>query len=228
MSRVLVVGDTHAPAMREGYVQFLQEIHESWRCDRVVHIGDLVDWHAISYHEKEPSLSSAEDEYQHALEQVAEIYEAFPRADWLVGNHDALAERQARSAGLPGRLLKSYTSVWNVPNWVAHPQYAKVEIDGVLYSHGDGGRGGKNAALHQAQDAFQSVVIGHLHSNAGVRYWANPKNRVFGMSTGCGVDWRAIQFDYGRRYAAKPILGCGVVIDGRQAYFEPWCLEGGQ
>ena len=43
MARVLVVGDTHCPVMMDGY-EFLSEMIDWWDCDRIVHIGDLVDW----------------------------------------------------------------------------------------------------------------------------------------------------------------------------------------
>lgn len=81
------------------------------------------------------------------------------------------------------------------------------------------------AALTQAKDNFRSTVVGHFHSQAGVRWWANPEFRVFGLSVGCGIDVRRLQFEYGRRFTAKPILGCGVVLDGHRAFFEPWLLK---
>ena len=99
-----------------------------------------------------------------------------------------------------------------------------LTIDGVIYAHGDSGRGGNDAAFNQAKDNFRSTVIGHFHSQAGVKWWANPEFRVFGMSVGCGIDASRMQFEYGRKIATKPILGCGVVIGGRKAYFEPWLL----
>jgi hypothetical protein len=34
-----------------------------------------------------------------------------------------------------------------------------------------------------------------------------------------------MQFEYGRKFAHKPLLGCGVVLNGKQAYFEPWLLR---
>jgi len=210
--------------MRRGYVEFLQRIAERYDINRVVHIGDLVDWASISFHEKSPALNNAEREFEHARRQVASLSKAFPKADWLIGNHDALTERQAVSIGLPPQLLRDYADVWQV-DWKVHPRFTKLVIDGVTYSHGDSGRGGRDAALAQAKDNFCSTVIGHFHSQAGVRWWANPEYRIFGMSVGCGIDASRLQFDYGRRFVAKPILGCGVVIHGRRAIFEPWLLK---
>ena len=220
---MLIIGDTHAPGMRQGYVDFLKRIADSYSINRVVHIGDLVDWASISYHEKSPSLSNATAEYVKAKKQIASLAKAFPKADWLIGNHDALTERQAISAGLPPQILKDYADLWEL-DWTVHPRFSKLVIDGVLYSHGDSGRGGQDAAFHQAKDNFRSTVIGHFHAQAGVKWWANPEFRVFGLAVGCGIDASRMQFEYGRKMSAKPILGCGIVLGGRQAYFEPWLL----
>ncbi len=223
MTRVLVIGDVHAPCMRRGYVDFLNRVRDRYECNRVVCIGDLVDWHAISFHEKNPSLANAEAEFAEAHRQVQSLSRAFPRADWLIGNHDALTERQANVVGLPSRVLKDYSELWEI-KWRTHPRFSKLIVDGVVYSHGDSGRGGQNAALAQSKDNFRSTVIGHFHAQAGISWWANSDFRVFGLSTGCGVDASRMAFDYGKRFVAKPVLGCGVVLDGKRAFFEPWLL----
>ncbi|CAB4177823.1 Calcineurin-like phosphoesterase domain, ApaH type [uncultured Caudovirales phage] len=224
MARVLIIGDTHCPAMRTGYVEFLKRVERKYNTDRTVHIGDLVDWASISYHEKHPVLRNPTLEYGRAKRQVAKLAKAFPKADWLIGNHDALTERQLVTAGLPPELLRSYGDMWEVP-WTVHPRFATLEIDGVFYRHGDAGRGGMDAASRQAQDNFRSTVIGHFHGQAGVKWFANADSRVFGLSVGCGVDASALAMDYGKRFSRKPLLGCGVVIGGKQAYFEPWLLS---
>lgn len=225
MSRVLIIGDTHCPVMRRGYVGFLKRVQKKHRCNRVVHIGDLVDWASISYHEKSPSLRNSSQEYWKAYKQVQSLYDAFPQVDWLVGNHDSLTKRQATTAGLPLEVLRDYQDLWGVEGWTVHPRWSKLEIDGVIYSHGESGKGGMDAAFKQSKDNFRSTVIGHHHSNAGVKYFCNETSRVFGMSVGCGIDVHSAAMEYGRKFAQKPILGCGVVLDGKQAHFEPWLLK---
>lgn len=222
--RVLVIGDTHCPGMRKGYVDFLKGVADKYSINRVIHIGDLVDWASISFHEKSPNLSNATTEFKKAKKQVAQLTKAFPQADWLIGNHDSLTERQAIATGLPTQVLKDYADLWEV-DWTVHPRFSKYMLDGVIYSHGDSGRGGQDASFKQAKDNFRSTVLGHFHSQAGVKWWANPESRVFGMSAGCGIDASKMQFEYGRKITSKPILGCGVVIGGRNAYFEPWLLS---
>jgi predicted phosphodiesterase len=224
MARVLVIPDTHCPGMRRGYVDFLKRVADRWGIDRAVHIGDLVDLAALSFHEKHPALRNTLSELRAARRQIATLAAAFPKADWLIGNHDALTERQAQTVGIPDRMLRDYADLWEIP-WTVHPRFSKLTIDGVLYAHGDGGRAGADAALAQAKDNFRSTVIGHFHSQAGVKWWANREFRVFGLSVGCGIDIGKLQFAYGRRIVAKPILGCGVVLDGQRALFEPWLLK---
>jgi metallophosphoesterase superfamily enzyme len=210
--------------MRAGYVDFLKRIADLHAVNRVVHIGDLVDWASISFHEKSPALHNATQEFKRAQRQVASLAKAFPKADWLIGNHDALTERQAAAVGLPQEVLRDYGDLWEV-DWKVHPRFARLVIDGVNYAHGDSGRGGQDAALCQAKDSFRSTVIGHFHSQAGVKWWANREFRIFGLAVGCGIDVSRLQFEYGRKIVAKPILGCGVVIDGQRALFEPWLLK---
>lgn len=224
MSRVLVIGDTHCPAMLDGYVPFLQEMQEQWETNLVVHIGDLVDWASISYHPKAPSLKNADAEFDRAWTQVREIAAAFPVADWLIGNHDSLTERQATDLGLPLRVLKDYKDLWELPGWTVTPRFKALEIDGVRYSHGETGRGGVFPAAAQAADSFQSTVIGHYHAAAGVMFKANENARYFGMNVGCGVDYHTAAMQYGVKFARKPVLGCGIVIDGTTAIFEPMPL----
>ncbi len=224
MASVLIIGDTHAPGMRHGYVDFLRHVAERYDVNRVVHIGDLVDLAALSFHEKHVALRNVMEEMRAARRQIASLVAAFPKADWLLGNHDALTERQAQTVGIPTEMLRDPAEIWNVP-WNVHPRFSKLVIDGVIYSHGDSGRGGQDAAVAQAKDQFRSTVIGHFHSQAGVKWWANREFRVFGMSVGCGIDVNRLQFEYGRRIVAKPILGCGVVLNGRRAFFEPWLLK---
>ena len=225
MTTVLIIGDTHCPGMRRGYVAFLQGVADEYEPGRVDHIGDLVDWHTISYHEKSPNAIGSIGEYKKAKRQVSKLYDAFPVCDWLIGNHDALPLRQAASIGMPEDVLRDPTELWNVPGWTAHERFAHIEIDGVLYAHGDGGSGGMYGFANQARTNFKSTVIGHYHGNAGVVWHCNPDYRVFGMAVGCGIDVHNPAFNYAKNHRRKPILGCGVVIDGKRAFFEPWLLR---
>jgi len=226
MSTVLIIGDTHCPCLRKGYIGFLKRTADEWQPDRVVHIGDLVDSCANSMHEKDPQLKDPVREYKNALQQVRRIGEAFPEVELLMGNHDALVERQATAAGLDHSVLKSFKEYWQLPEgWTVYPRYHDLIIEGVQIFHGDKYGGGIHAASNNAKAQFRSVVQGHLHGSLGVQYTANATSRVFGMAVGCGVDNRKLAMAYGKVYKRKPILGCGIVRDGVEAYAIPWGLE---
>jgi hypothetical protein len=220
-SRVLVIGDTHCPVMLPEYVEFLQETYDRYDCNRVVHIGDVVDWAAISYHRTPLTPSTPEEEYHAAKEQVSRLRDAFPTVQVTLGNHGALPWRRAEEVGLFPDLLKDPAEMWDTPGWEWRPRYDDLEIDGVIYRHGDKALGGNHAAFRNAKAEFRSVVQGHLHAQLGVWYHANTSSRVFGMQTGCGVDHTSAAMSYGLVYSAKPLIGCGVVLEGQEAIAVP-------
>ena len=213
--RVLVIGDTHAPAMHPRYIRFLKDVDRKYNCNRVVHIGDLVDWNAISFHEKDPSQPSPSEEYELAYRQVQKIYKAFPEVDYLIGNHSDLPGRKARAAGLPEEVILGFRELLGIDGWTIHERYSDLKIDNVIYRHGDKGKGGTRiAAFRNAVDEHTSLVQGHLHAQFGIEYSANHDRAIFGMQVGCGVLPGHPSMKYSRIYSARPILGCGVVING--------------
>lgn len=213
--RVLVIPDTHCPAMLPKFPAFLSKVEKKYKCNKVVHVGDVVDNAAISYHEKHPGLSSAPEEYKKARKQLQELSRRFPKVELLLGNHDSLTHRQAITIGLLPEWLRDFENIWGLPKgWKVHPRFSELEIDGILYMHGDHGRSGQFGALKTAQVKFQSVVMGHLHSEFGVWFFANGNTRIFGLNAGCGIDHRVLAFEYGIKFVRKPIIGCAVIIDG--------------
>lgn len=225
--RVLIIGDTHAPAMRPAYVDFLKDIHEEWNCDTVVHIGDGADFHGISYHLKHTDLPNPDREVELAAEQLSLLYEAFPKVKYLIGNHSDLPNRQAQGNGLPARMIRGLAEILEMPkSWEVFPRYHDLFLDGVLYRHGDKGRSNKyNSARAQADAEHCSVVCGHFHAQGGVSFGANQRRRWFGLQVGCGTETDSPYLRYAKAYAQKPVVGCGVVLDGEFPIFEPMPLE---
>jgi predicted phosphodiesterase len=215
MARVLVIGDTHCPAMHPRYVPFLQKVYKKHKCNRVVHIGDGPDWNAISFHEKDPTMPNPEEEYTIAWNQMQELYFAFPKVDYLIGNHSDLPARKAGMVGLPPSVMVPFKELWGVGQWTIHKRYADIKIDNVIYRHGDKGKGGgRLAALVNAKEQHCSLVQGHLHAQFGIEFAANNARAIWGMQVGCGVLPNHPNMNYSKVYSARPILGCGVVIDG--------------
>lgn len=214
-----MIGDTHIPFEKKGYLEFCISIGERVKCGTFVHIGDLVDNHAISYHEHDANGLSPQDEMREADKHLKEWFKAFPSL-WLCrGNHDRLVDRKCRTAGLPDRVFKDFRHIWNLPRyWVDDFSF---ELYGVRFTHGTG-LTGENAHKTAAMQNRQSTVIGHTHSTGGIVYLVSETDRIFGMNVGCGVDRKSYAFEYGRDFTKKPVLGCGVVTDnGKYCQFFP-------
>lgn len=210
MPRILVIGDLHEPASHPGYMQFCLDIYNEWRCDTVVFIGDIVDWHAVSFHAAHPECPGPSDEYELAKSRIAKWYEHFPVAKVCIGNHDERPGRLVESVNVPSRFLRDYNAIWETPKWTWDYDYV---IDDVYYFHGTG-NAGIHASFNVVKKMLMSVVMGHCHSISGIKWLVNPQKRIFGMDVGTGIDVRAWQFAYGKHYVKKPILSCGVVLDG--------------
>jgi predicted phosphodiesterase len=208
--RVGIIGDTHLPYELDGYLDFCQETFDKWGVNRVVHIGDFVDNHSLSFHDSEPTLHNVMGEYESAFERAQDWYEAFPEATLIMGNHDRIPARQLRKLGMEPRIfMRPIEELLGMP-WdvVDH-----IEIDDVLYHHGETA-GGINGFRKDAEQRMRCTVSGHNHSNAGVSATATDQELVWGLAVGCGVNQKHMAFAYGKNFAKKPIISCGVVIDG--------------
>jgi predicted phosphodiesterase len=217
-----VIGDTHEPFCHPDYMNFCYEVFDKFGCGQIIHIGDEIDNHAISYHESNPNGHSPGKEGELALEALQKWYKTFPEVKVCIGNHSALHRRKAQTAGLPDRYIKTFEEAWEAPKgWKWGLQW---EIDNVMFTHGTGSSG-QMGAINRAKDNRQSTVIGHVHSFGGVLYLASGRDLIFGLNVGCGIDINAYAMEYGRDFAKRPTLGCGVVMDGgRTGLFVPMDL----
>jgi predicted phosphodiesterase len=216
--RVLVIGDIHAPFNHRYYLDFLLDTYRAWQCDTVVCIGDEVDFHALSKYPQDPNGYGAGDELINAITALRPYYEAFPDVQVVTSNHTARPLKKAFEAGIPTQFLKDYKTFLDAPKGWSWSNV--IEIDNVNYIHGEGYSGalGHHKA---AMNSMRSTVIGHIHSHGGVTYIQTEFQRIFGLNVGCGVDIEAYAFAYGKNCAFKPTLGCGVVLNGKEAYFIP-------
>lgn len=222
MARVLVIGDSHEPASHPGYRAFVIDLAAKYHCNKFIHIGDLVDFHAISRFDPHPEAKGAIDEYELAKKNIAKWYKTFPGLTITQGNHDLRVYRAAAEQGLPDRFLKGYNELFGTPKW----KWVKdIIIDGVYYFHGTG-VSGMHPAFNTMQKMLLPTVMGHIHSAGGIKWRANPERRIFGMDVGCGVDDSHISFQYGENIKVRSILSAGVVIEGTPAHIIMPCSQG--
>jgi hypothetical protein len=175
-----------------------------------VFLGDVADFQAISFHANNPQCPGPDDEYQLAKQRIKRWYKAFPKAMVCIGNHDERVIRLAESVNIPKRFVRDHAEIWKTPGWEWGYDFV---LDDIYFFHGTG-NGGEHPAYNVMKKMLMSVVMGHLHSRAGVKWKANPYKRTFGMDVGCGIDVKAWQFAYGKHCKEKPILSCGVIIEG--------------
>jgi len=176
-----------------------------------VFIGDIIDNHASSYHETDPDGYSAGQELKLAIQQVKKWYQAFPKATVIIGNHDRLIMRKAYSSGLSKLWIKDYADVLGAPGWNFTES---IEIDDVLYIHGEGG-----VARTRARRDLCSIVQGHLHTQASVDWIVGKNFKIFACQTGCGIDAKAYAMTYAKEFA-KPAIGCAVILNGKTVFNE--------
>ena len=210
MASVLVISDLHLPAVHADYLDFVNDIKRKYKTNTTVFIGDVIDHASISFHKKHPENPAAIDEYDSAMDRLGDWRRAFPKAYVTIGNHDERVLRLAADAGIPSMYIRNYKEVYKTKGWDWVPS---IEIDGVYYYHGTGA-GGQYPAINAAKMRLQSVVMGHYHSVAGINWIVGPTSRIFGMNVGSGVDRFHPAMQYGSAYLKKPVLSCGVVIDG--------------
>ena len=207
-NRVLVIGDLHEPFCLDGYLEFCIDTYNKYQCNKVVFIGDVIDNHYSSYHETDADGMGGGQELELAISKLAEWYKAFPNAHVTIGNHDRLIMRKAQTSAVPKKWIKDYKEVLEVPNWEF---VNRVVIDNVQYIHGEAG-----TAKVKCKADMMSTVQGHLHTQSYTEWFVGANFKVFGMQVGCGIDHESYAMAYAKA-GKKPVIGCGVVIDGKQS-----------
>lgn len=215
---VLAIPDLHIPFHHPDYFKFLKHMKKAVKPDIVVCLGDEVDMAALSFHEKDPDMPGAQDEYITSLQHLGDLYKLFPNVLCCHSNHTSRPFRVAHKAGLPNSMMRSYKEFLQAPvGWSWHD---RIVINDVCYIHGDP-KSGRNAAWSWMNEHRMSTVIGHIHGHGGVQYSASPFRKTFSANAGCLIDTAAMAFRYGNKYANKATLGCVVVYNDQCAHFHP-------
>ena len=213
-----IIGDTHCLFDHPNYADFCYDTFKKNHVTKVIHIGDLVDNHAISRHQTETCAMSPLEEYAETLEHVKKYTERFPELTLIRGNHDDIPLRQMASLGIPPIFLRDMHELWKLPKkWDI---VEDIILNDVYYFHGVGSSG-KYCGFNRAMANRMSTVQGHIHSAFHCIYHANPTGLIFGMAVGAGVDNEAYAFAYGKPSPNKSVLGCGIVFSSVHAMAVP-------
>lgn len=214
-NRILVISDTHAPYQHRDALAFLSAIKTEYKPDRIIHIGDEIDNHAISFHPSDPDLSAPAEELRQAREVIWKMEELFPKVDVLESNHGSLWYRKAKHHGIPREMIRSYEEVL-FPNrktqWKWHFDLT-ITLPNKQPCHFHHGRSAN--VLNAALSYGMSFVQGHYHEKYNIQYWGTPERLSWGMNVGCLVDDNSLAFAYNNSNLKRPIIGCGMIIDSQ-------------
>lgn len=209
---VLVISDLHIPYHHRDSLAFLKMIKDTYKPDTVVNIGDEVDKHAMSFHDSDPDLPSAGDELKLAQRKLKDFYTLFPKMYLVDSNHGSLAYRKAKHHGMPRDYFKDYNEVLKAPKgWVWKDELI-LNCAGtyVMFRHQF-----KKNPLICAQQMAMSVVQGHFHEDFNIQYVSSPNKLLWAMTVGCLIDKQSLAFTYNKTNYKRPIIGCGIIIEGQ-------------
>jgi predicted phosphodiesterase len=209
--RILVISDMHLPYQHKDSIKFLKEIKKEFKPDTITSIGDLLDQHALSFHDSSPELYSAGHELDKAKEYVKELESIFPKLIEVDSNHSSMIYRRALKHGLPRAYLKDYGDFLETKKWKWVDDLTLTMSNGqrCFFTHGRSAD-----VLKVSQTMGMSAVQGHYHTKFVISWWANPDNLFFGMNVGCLIDQKSMAFNYAKNFRTRFIIGCGIIING--------------
>ena len=209
--RVLVISDLHIPYHHKDSFRFLEEVKKQFKPDTVINIGDLLDFHAISFHEHNPDLPSIGDELTVAKSYIKELESIFPAVTEIHSNHSSLVYRRAIKYGMSAQFLKPYGEFLGTKKWQWVDDMTLKLSNGkkVYFTHG------KSAdILKVSQTMGMSAVQGHYHTKFCISYFANPDDLYWGMNVGCLINQKSMAFSYAKNFNTRFVLGCGIILNG--------------
>ena len=207
MANILVIPDLQIPFHHPKALEFLERTQARYKCDNVICVGDELDQAALSSFPKDPDGMSAGDELKAARVALKPFVKAFPRMRICESNHRQRLYKRAFEAGIPADYIAAthkYMDVQRTWKWAfQHKQ------DGITFEHGDRGK-----PVHLIDANGASTVFGHHHTEAGLWFVTREKYSRFAMNVGSLIDINQYAFKYAVLAKRKPVLSCGVILDG--------------
>lgn len=221
---ILFISDMHIPYEHPNCMEFLAAIKKTYKPNLVVNLGDLTDWHSISFHPKDPDLLSPGEELSALKKKVKRLEAMFPEMVIIGSNHGDLPLRKLKDAGLPTNFLRPYNDIYGVgKGWTFVDDLTLVDGKETIYvAHGIS----KDAVKVAAQRGVHHIC-GHYHTEFCVDYVSNPRNLLWGVNSGCLINREALAFAYGKLTLDRPIIGTTVVSFGTPILIPMLLKEGG-
>lgn len=172
IKKVLLIGDLHSPFHDKKAIQAAFHDGKKSKVDAVFINGDLIDFHVLSFHEKDPDrripLSEELDITRQLLANMRKVFSGVP-IYFIPGNHERrmeryLANKAADLLGVEEFRLDVLLRLGEIGIEYI-PYRSKVYFGKLLVDHGDRmiGTGGVNPARNARLKYKRSVVVNHFH-----------------------------------------------------------------
>lgn len=214
---VLIISDLHYPYNHPDVLAFFEALKKKYKFDRIICVGDELDYHALSFHDADPDLMSAGEELETSIRRLKPLYKLFPDVDLVESNHGSMVYRKQKHHGIPRRVFKSYKDILEAPKgWHWHEDLIITlpNKEDVYICHGK-----SKDALRLTLTEGMHTVQGHYHENLEVRFRANKKGLLWSMMVSCLIENSSFAFAYNKVNVNNVINGCGGIIDSEPRLF---------
>lgn len=193
IKKVLLLSDIHFPYQDNEALTTALNYGLKQNVDAIFLNGDILDFYQLSFHEKDPRLTSIADELESCRKFFGVLRKKFPKAMiyYIPGNHEARLERYLRVKA--PELLDVSEFRLDVLLRVAEykieylPHGTKCYFGKLLVEHGDKmkGAGGVNPARSLFLKFKRHAICGHFHRTTESTEKVYDGEVVVTYSTGC-------------------------------------------
>lgn len=196
MKKLGIFGDVHIPYHDNEALETMFDKFEEENVDGIYINGDLLDFYALSFHEKDPRKARFKDEIKAGkefLEYVRERFLGIP-IYFIPGNHENRFERYLRSKAVELLDVDEFRLDVLLQVGATRIEYlpfrSRVSFGNYLIEHGDKipGAGGVVPARTALMRMKTNVIINHFHktSSSSQRvYDIDDSSTINGYSLGC-------------------------------------------
>lgn len=210
---ILAYGDCHFPFHDSRTFDFLNDLNNEFKPDRVIDLGDTSDSYSFSRYPKSPEAMSISEEIKKLRKCVRKLGSIFPKVDIMHSNHCSRLYSKATVSGIPRELIMPYKQVLEAPEEWRWYKDLCLTVDKtrekIYFCHERGSN-----VLSLAKALGISTVMGHVHSGLGIQYFANPLRTMFAAQCGCLISDTGVPYEYNKANLFRPMKGCIIIIDG--------------
>ena len=218
--RLLILSDTHFPYQHPNYFEWIKKIKDKINFSGVIHIGDLVDFHSISFHPHSPELPNIKFEIKDAIKCIKKLRKIFPvEMPILWGNHDIRIQRLAEKSSIPEAFLKDINDILEIDKKWKWTWHDKVILDlpnktKVFFTHHF-----KSNVIASAKELGMSYVSGHQHTLSQLTLISSPLALNFAMCVGSSINPKHEAFKYAKNFIKRPIISVGAIINNQPVIY---------